>query len=254
MTAGRRRSVPVSSWQVTGFVALLVLGFLVAAQLASQTPRVRYTTQERQPLVETALGLQAQQEALKDQIEALRTEIAALERGAEGSDALVRRLNAEVEAARIAAGLTALTGPGIVLQLEDSPDVAAPDTLTADSLVTGEDLRTVVEELWLAGAEAISINEERVVGPTAVVDIGGSLLVNSAYLAPPYQITAIGPTDLYERLSQSTGFRDFVGVRATRDGIRLSFAEGSDLVVPAYAGSVSLRYAMPDAASPAPGD
>ena len=110
-----------------------------------------------------------------------------------------------------------------------------------------------MEELWLAGAEAISINEERVVGPTAVVDIGGSLLVNSAYLAPPYQVTALGPSDLYERLSGSAGFRDFVSARATRDGIRLSFAEAADLVVPAYAGSVSLRYAAPETASPAPG-
>jgi uncharacterized protein YlxW (UPF0749 family) len=253
VTAGRRRLVPISSWQVTGFIALLVLGFLIAAQLASQTPKVRYTTQERQPLVETALGLQAQQETLKDRIEALRAQIADLEGQAEGSDALVRQLNAQVEEARIQAGLTALTGPGIVLQLEDSPDPAGPDAAPADSLVTGEDLRTVVEELWLAGAEAIAINGERVVGPTAVVDIGGSLLVNSAYLAPPYQVTAIGPTDLYARLTESAGFRDFVDARATRDGIRLSFAEAADLVVPAYAGSVSLRYAVPATASPVPG-
>jgi uncharacterized protein YlxW (UPF0749 family) len=253
VTAGRRRLVSISSWQVTGFVALLLLGFLIAAQVASQTPKVRYTTQERQPLVESALGLQAQQDALKDRIESLRSQIADVERQSEGSDALVRQLNAEAEAARIAAGLTALTGPGIVLQLEDSPELAAGDAAGGDSLVTGEDLRTVVEELWLAGAEAISINEERVVGPTAVVDIGGSLLVNSAYLAPPYQVTALGPSDLYERLSGSAGFRDFVGARATRDGIRLSFAEAADLVVPAYAGSVSLRYAAPETASPAPG-
>ena len=253
MTVGRRRLVPVSSWQVTGFIALLVLGFLIAAQAASQTPRVRYTTQERQPLVETALGLQAQQEALKDRIEALRGQIAQLERESVGSDALVRQLNEEAQAARIAAGLVTLTGPGIVLQLEDSPEQGPADTAPGDYLVTGEDLRTVVEELWLAGAEAIAINDERVVGTSAVVDIGGSLLVNSAYLAPPYQVTAIGPSDLYERLSSSAGFRDFVSARATRSGIRLSFAEATDLVVPAYAGSVSLRYATPDLASPRPG-
>ncbi|MCU0482974.1 MAG: DUF881 domain-containing protein [Chloroflexi bacterium] len=254
MTVGRRRLAPVSSWQVTGFLALLLLGFLIAAQASSQAPRVRYTTQERQPLVETALGLQSQQETLKDRIEALRAQIATLEKEAEGSDAIVRQLNAEAEAARIAAGLTALTGPGIVLQLEDSPEAVGGDDGGGDALVTGEDLRTVVEELWLAGAEAISINGERIVGPTAVVDIGGSLLVNSAYLAPPYQVAAIGPADLYERMSASAGFRDFVAARATAAGIRLSFAEAADLVVPAYAGSVSLRYAAPASSpSPAPG-
>lgn len=254
MTTSRRRVVSVNSWQVTGFVALLVLGFLMAAQAASQAPRVRYTTQERQPLVETALELQAQQDALKDRIVALRGQIAEVERESEGSDALVRQLNKDAQAARIAAGLVTLTGPGIVLQLEDSPEQVPADGAAEDYLVTGADLRTVVEELWLAGAEAVSINDERAVGTTAIVDIGGSVLVNSAYLAPPYQVTGIGPPDLYERLSSSAGFRDFVSARATRFGIRLSFAEGADLVIPAYAGSVSLRYAGPDLSTPRPGD
>ena len=58
-------------------------------------------------------------------------------------------------------------------------------------------MRTVVEELWLAGAEGVAVNGERVTVATAILDIGGSVLVNSAYLAPPYQVSAIGPTDLY---------------------------------------------------------
>ena len=253
MTVHRRRLVSVSSWQVTGFLALLLLGFLIAAQAASQAPRVRYTTQERQPLVETALGLQAQQGALKERIVSLRSQITEAERSSEGSNVLVRQLNAASQAARIAAGLVTLTGPGIVLRLEDSPEQVPADTAPDDYLVSGADLRTVVEELWLAGAEAVAVNDERVVGTTAIVDIGGALLVNSAYLAPPYQVTAIGPTDLYQRLSESASFRDFVNARATRFGIRLSFAEGSDLVVPAFAGSVSLRYARADLSTPAPG-
>ena len=52
----RARAIP--SWQITLSVALLVLGFLIAAQLAAEGPRVRYTTQERSPLVEAAVGLQ----------------------------------------------------------------------------------------------------------------------------------------------------------------------------------------------------
>ena len=64
------RAIP--SWQVTLGAALLGLGFLIAAQLAAEGPRVRYTTQERSPLVETAIELQAQQEALKQQILDLR--------------------------------------------------------------------------------------------------------------------------------------------------------------------------------------
>ena len=80
------------------------------------------------------------------------------------------------------------------------------------------------------------MNGERVTGSTAILDIGGSVLVNSAYLAPPYQVAAIGPTELYATMSSAPSFVDFVQVRAGSSGIRISFAQPSDVVVPAYAG------------------
>ena len=249
--AARLRAVP--SWQVTLGVALLALGFLIAAQLQSEGPRVRYTTQERQPLVQTALGLQAQQDGLKDRILALRARIQAIEQTSEGSAALVKKLNDDLDVARIAAGLVALQGSGLVLRLEDSEQPVPPGGAGSDYLVSARDVRTVVEELWLAGAEAIAVNGERIVVTSAILDIGGSVLVNSAYLAPPYDVAAIGPTDLYELLSRSQGFVDLARARAEAFGIRIRFAELPDVAIPAYAGTVNLRYTRTLAApTPAP--
>ncbi len=244
MTAiGRLRAIP--SWQITLGAALLALGFLIAAQLASEGPRVRYTTQERTPLLETARELQAQQDDLKVQILTLRERIQTIERQGEGSAGLVSQLNAQLEQARIAAGLIPLIGTGIVLQLEDSQEPVPQDGSASDYLVGSRDIRTVVDELWGAGAEAIAVNGERITPATAIIDIGSSLLVNSAYLAPPYQVTALGPRDLYERLSQSPGFTDFVRSRAEAYGIRLSFAEPDSVDMPAFVGTVTLRYTRP---------
>ena len=158
--AARVRAIP--SWQLTLGAALLVLGFLIAAQLASEGPRVRYTTQERTPLVETALDLQAQQEALKAQILELRAAITELEAAGQGGAAVTRELNQRLERARIAAGLVALEGPGLVIQLTDSTVPVPPDGSDQDYLVSGQDVLTVVEELWLAGAEGVAVNGERV--------------------------------------------------------------------------------------------
>lgn len=240
---GRVRAIP--SWQLTLGVALLGLGFLVAAQLAAQGPRVRYTTQERAPLVETATELQAQQEALKASILDLRSRIQDEEGAGEGSAAIVKDLNAQLQEARIAAGLIPLKGPGIVLQLEDSAEPVAPGANESDYLVGARDVRTVVEELWAAGAEAISINGERLTPSSAIIDIGPSVLVNSAYLAAPYQVTALGPRDLYPRLAAAPGFVDFILARAEAYGIKVSFAEPAEVQVPAFAGTVTLRYARP---------
>jgi uncharacterized protein YlxW (UPF0749 family) len=235
----------VASWQVTLGLALLALGFLIAAQLNSQVPRTTYTSQERAPLVQTALGLQGQQDQLKQNLLDLRTQIQGVEDRGPGSDAAVRQVNADLVKARVSAGLIALHGTGLVIQLEDSTDPVPPGADEADRRVTAADVRTVVEELWLAGAEAVAVNGERVTGSTAILDIGGSVLVNSAYLAPPYQVAAIGPAELYATMSSAPSFVDFVQVRAGSSGIRISFAQPPDVVVPAYAGAVNLRYGRP---------
>src|SRR5262245_40036744 len=114
----RVRSIP--SWQITLGLALLGLGFLIAAQLATERPRVRYTTQERTPLIETAVDLQEQQAALSAQVLQLRQQILGLEQQGQGTNAAIRKLNGELEDARLAAGLIPLRGTGVVFQLEDS--------------------------------------------------------------------------------------------------------------------------------------
>jgi uncharacterized protein YlxW (UPF0749 family) len=246
--AERIRAIP--TWQVTLGIALLALGFLIAAQLSAERPRIRYTTQERSPLVETALELQRQQDQLKAEVVALRNQLAILEQQGQGTTELVRELNRELEEARIAAGLLPLTGTGIVLRLSDS-NLPVPDGANqADYLVTGRDIRTVIDELWLAGAEAIAVNAERVTISTGVVDIGRSILLNSAYLAPPYQIAAIGPPDIIDQLGLSQGWREFVQTRQGTFGIDISFAEPEAVEVPEFAGSLVLRESH---AVPSPG-
>lgn len=242
----RVRALP--SVQVTLAGALLVLGFLIAAQIAAEGPRIRYSTEERSPLIETALGLQTQQEALKTEILGLRRRIGDLEAQDPGAAESLRRLYAELEQARIAAGLIAVTGPGLAFRLEDGTQGGGG----VDALVSARDVRILVEELWLAGAQGIAVNGERLVGSSAVIDIGGSMLINSAYLAPPYTITAIGPKDLYARLRASVAFVEFVQGRIEPSGLRLSVAELDKADLPAFAGTVGIRYAHPVPTGAAP--
>jgi uncharacterized protein YlxW (UPF0749 family) len=245
---GRIRRIP--SWQVALFGALLVLGFLVVAQLRAEAPRVRYTSQERGPLLETATELRARQEGLKDRILALRTEISGVEENTVGADALVTALNRQLDEARGAAGLVELVGPGVALQLEDSTEPVPPGAPAGDYRVSATDLLRVVDELWKAGAEVVGVNGERITATSAFVDIGTSVLVNSAYLQPPYQVVAIGPPELYGRLMESLTFVDFVRARVRDVGIKLGVAQLEEAIVPAYAGSVRLVYAQPVASAP----
>jgi uncharacterized protein YlxW (UPF0749 family) len=247
----RLRAVP--SWQITLGVALLALGFLIAAQLRSEGPRVRYTSDERANLTGTVLELQEQQATLRQRILELRAAISEAELSGRGSQVLLGQLNDAMEEARIAAGLVALRGTGIIFRLEDSTTPITPDANEADYLVTARDVRTVAEELWLAGAEAISVNEERLVQSSAIVDIGGSVLINSAFVAGPYEIRAIGPDDLLDRVNASQGFQSFVQIRAQQFGIRVAYVERTEVRLPAFAGTVAFRQGRPlPSATPVP--
>src|SRR5688500_7645316 len=123
----RLRALP--SVQLTFAVALLVLGFLIAAQIAAEGPGIRYSTEERSPLYETGAALQSRQETLRSVILSLRGRSGALEaQGPDAADSL-RGLYAQLEEARVAAGLISLRGLGIAFQLEDSGQGAGPDGL-----------------------------------------------------------------------------------------------------------------------------
>ncbi len=251
MTRLLERARRVPSWQFTLAGALLVLGFLMVAQAAAEPSRVQYTSQERPPLVATATDLQKQQDELKAQILNLRAQIEQLEASSAGNNALVTSLNDQLQQARIAAGLVDLQGPGVVVQLEDSTQPIPPGAAPGDYLVSATDLRTVVNELWLDGAEAIAVNGERITATSGITDIGSSILLNGAYLQPPYQIVAIGPRDLYDRLTTSANFARFVKARVEGYGIQLGAGALDKAVVPAYAGGVALTYAQPAPTAPA---
>jgi uncharacterized protein YlxW (UPF0749 family) len=243
--AGRIRAIP--TWQITLGLALLALGFLIAAQLAAEGPRVRYTSQERTPLVETVQDLQRQQAQLKQQVLDARAAIASLEAAGQGGAAVTKDLNAQLQQAQVAAGLVAMTGPGLVIQLSDSTLPLPADGNAQDYLVSGSDVLTVVDQLWAAGAEGIAVNGERVVVATAIVDIGGSVVVNGAYVAAPYQVTAIGPKSMFETLTHQPGFADFVRARGEAFGIKVDYATPDSVDLPAYAGSMNLRFGRPSA-------
>lgn len=237
----------IRSWQVTLGLALLALGFLIAIQLGTQGPRVRYSSSERPPLLDTANELHLAQEGLKARITALRGQIADAERGAAGNSELVQALNVELADARLAVGLVELQGPGLIVRLDDSTRPIPPGDAAADYLVASSDVRDLLSALWLAGAEAVSINGERIVATTALTDIGSSVLVNSSYLQPPYVLSAIGPADLQERLTTSNDFLDFAVARVQAYGLQLDFLAAPDVVVAPYSGTINLVQTRPAA-------
>jgi uncharacterized protein YlxW (UPF0749 family) len=138
--------------------------------------------------------------------------------------------------------LVALRGPGVQVTLDDSLLDEAPTGNVNDLVIHSQDVQGAVNALWRAGAEAIAINGQRLVGTSAVLCVGNTLLLNGTVHSPPYEISAIG--------AQKGRFDDDPLVRRLRDdanafGIQFSAAGVDSLDVPAYSGSTAFTYATP---------
>jgi uncharacterized protein YlxW (UPF0749 family) len=186
-------------------------------------------------------------------LERLRTEQADL---AAEVDRLTQQLAAPagdlqdaIEALEGPAGLTAVSGPGITVVLDDAPE-AAQDSLVdladASQLVVHEqDIQAVVNALWAGGAEAMTIQGQRVISTTGIRCVGNTVILQDVPYAPPYVVSAIGPTDdMLGALATSPGVQSYL---AAVEKFQLSWEVRvePEILAPAFEGSTTLEYARP---------
>jgi uncharacterized protein YlxW (UPF0749 family) len=175
----------------------------------------------------------------------LRHEIDDTSRGTAATDQRVADQRARGDAERVAAGLTALRGPGLTVRLDDAPrraDGSRPAGAHPDDLVVHQqDVQAVVNALWAGGAEAMTIMGVRVISTSAVRCVGNTLLLDGRVYSPPFVVTAIGdPDELQTALNASQGVRLFQEA-ALSFGLGYQVKTENDVVVPAYDGSIALR-------------
>ena len=231
--AGRRTVVTIA--------AVVALGLLTGTAVAQVRERQAQGTGLRTELVGEVQQRTAESDALAEQAEALRTEVAATSEAALSAVAAGRSLAARLTALGLASATTPVQGPGIVVTLDDAPTDAALDPTSVRAGTVGEsrvqdrDLQDAVNALWGAGAEAISINGQRLTVLTAKRSAGGAILVDLRPLSPPYVVEAIGdPADLeLEFLDGPVGRR--LTTYTSLYGLRLDVRRADTLDLPGAA-------------------
>jgi uncharacterized protein YlxW (UPF0749 family) len=141
---------------------------------------------------------------------------------------------------RVRSGMTALTGPGVVVTIDDSKIKSKAGENQNLYIIHDDDLLKVINELRAAGAEAISVNGQRLVATSEIRCAGPTLSVNNVRSAPPYEIRAIGDSTTLENALRMRG-----GVMETLQvwGIQLEVKASQDVTVPAFKGAASFSYA-----------
>jgi uncharacterized protein YlxW (UPF0749 family) len=223
----------------------MLFGLLVSLQWRTQQERSELTVRYNAPLLDAAKSLQNEQDGLKAQLADLRAQLDTIQRGAASQTTTSRDLQARVEELRSAAGLTARTGDGVLITLDDSRTAGAAQSNVDKSICHSTDLTDIVNAAWRGGAEAIAINDERIVGTSSVYCVGSTIMVNGTLMSPPFSVAVIGPQN--ELLSAYDDPNELRDIKQRRDVYGLGFrvARESSLKVPPYGGAMNVRYGTP---------
>ena len=246
--AARRGGRPSNRWWDRPAVALgcLVIGFTLAVAYAHTNRSAPETAKVHTALVNRVRAAEHEGADLTKTAQSLANQLTALRNSAlAGSSGLARSVNI----AQLEAGATAVTGPGITVTLKDpkvapsvAPNGSRADSISADHVITDRDVRSVVNELWADGAEAIAVNGIRLTPTSAVRFAGDAVLVDYQPISSPYTVDAIGNEDDlatgFAASDVASRYQTLIGVK----GIGFSFDEHKTLSLPASP-TVALRYA-----------
>ncbi|MET0694985.1 MAG: DUF881 domain-containing protein [Propionibacteriaceae bacterium] len=221
----------------------VVIGAMFAVAALQTTRTAPALAVERTELIGRIQTAEAQQDALRNRSTALADEIAKLRAAGLGTDDDDRALEAQINTLDAVVGNVAVTGPGLALTVDDAPaangDGAAED---GRDRVLDIDLQSMVNGLWQAGAEAISINGHRLSNLTAIRGAGDAITVDYRSLTRPYRIEAIGDAKtLQARYVESAGGAWWNELAQNR-GMRYEISSVKEMTLSADPGMV-LRYA-----------
>jgi uncharacterized protein YlxW (UPF0749 family) len=221
-------------WRGLALVVLLGIGVVVAVS-AGVADGTDLRAERRTGLVDLIRAEQGRVRADTDRVAQLQRDV----------DDAVRARVAPVTNPGLEALVTEVSGPGVVVQLDDAPPAAevAPGFTADDYVVHEQDVHAVMNALWAGGAQAMSVMDQRVLATSAVRCVGSTLLVHGQVFPPPYRVTAVGPPERMLRAMDLSPRLDLYRQYVDLLGLELEVRSDESVTVPAYEGPLAVAYA-----------
>ena len=144
--------------------------------------------------------------------------------------------NDEINRNNMILGLTDVTGPGIVITAKDGAPSGATDNMSL-FLIHDADLREIVAELWNAGAQAISINDQRIVNSTCIMCAGNIISINNEKVNSPFVIKAIGNQESLYGIDRPGGYIQYMKAYTSVD-----LKKADSVEITKFEGAISQKY------------
>lgn len=186
-------------------------------------------------------------EISKEKIDELNMKVEEYRKASSQIDSTVALMKQELDVANVLSGISAVKGPGITVELDDTEAIAE---IHADAgfydtnvyIIHDTDILSVINELSAAGAEAFSVNGQRIISTTAIRCVGPLIQINGISLSAPYTISAIGkPETLMGALNLRYGVID--EIKSAK--IDVTIKKHNEITIPAYSKKLEYQYATP---------
>lgn len=228
-------------------VPAFLLGLAAATQIQTQARRTAfvatYSSQENAYLTQIAIAMQREQDALKRDLQQARAALDAVQEEAARLDGSAAKLQSQIDEMKIAAGITPLTGTGLIVTLDDARLPPSRNSqLLAQAIIHSQDLTDVINVAWKGGARGIAINDERITGASACA--GATIQINGTLLSPPFVMAIVGPVETLMLAFNQPGELGALRSRARGLGLRFDIVAADDVRLPAYSGLITVRYAQ----------
>jgi uncharacterized protein YlxW (UPF0749 family) len=177
---------------------LLGLGLLLTVATLQVRHDAGVVSAERASLAEQIRETSERTSALEDQVASLQSTVLAMESEALRNLDVSNELRRNMSAAQAVVGTSRVTGPGIVIEINDAEPGAVMSPDCSATNVLDYDLQQIINGLWAVGAEAVSVGNERITPLTAIRSVDNVILVNIRPQGPPYVVRAIGDPQALE--------------------------------------------------------
>jgi uncharacterized protein YlxW (UPF0749 family) len=180
------------------------------------------------------------------QLADLQQQVQAATSRAARTDRRVALARDEAEAVADDAGMSPVRGPAVTVTLDDAPPLpgAKKGSVPPDYLVVHQqDVQAVVNALWAGGAEAMTLQGQRVISTSAVRCVGNTLLLHGVVYSPPYVVSAIGDVDQLRAALDAAP--DIIIYKQYVQAYHLGYdvTTQKNVTMPAFTGGVSLAHA-----------
>lgn len=229
------------------FIAAIIIGILISLNIHFGSPntRVVLNSKQYQDAYNTKNKLAIELSNLKEMYYKNTSKLNDYKYTNDTTSTIVGEISKELEMNKSVLGYSAVKGEGLKLTIMDSSNEfnKTEGNITSAKILHNIDMIQVVNELKIAGAEAISINGQRILTDSAVYCFWAFLDINYVKTPAPFYVKVIGNKDVLKK--QITNSNSYVKTLINR-GISVNITEENEILIPNYASELKIKNLKQD--------